>query len=82
MLSKKLALMTWQVIPGHVADTWKRSARVSTRRHIRSSVSLSYPRPVWSMVPVQGDIYGKIFMNPEFISYNLLDIRLFREEYL
>ena len=24
MLSKKLALMTWQVIPGHVADTWKR----------------------------------------------------------
>ena len=30
----------------------------------------------------QGNIYGKIFMNPEFISYNLVGIRLFRREYL
>ena len=83
MLSKKLALMTWQVIPGHVADTWRNSASVSTRRYIigsrRPSLSCDQSGRWFRM---QHDVSIKIFVNPEIDSHNLLSIRLFRKEYL
>ena len=83
MLSKKLALMTWQVIPGHVADTWKSSARVSTRRHIGSSKQPSLTcDQSGRWFRMQCDITIKIFVNPEIDCHNLLSIRLFRREYL
>ena len=83
MLSKKLALMTWQVIPRHVADTWKSSASVSTRRHIisRRRPNLTYDQS-GRWFRMQCNITIKIFVNPEFNSHNLLSIRLFRREYL
>ena len=83
MLSKKLALMTWQVIPGHVADTWKSSARVSTRGRTRSSKQPSLTcDQSGRWFRIQSNITEKIFVNPEFNSHNLLSIRLFRREYL
>ena len=82
MLSNKLALMMWQVISGHVADTWKHLLEYRPADTIEAGKARLIRDQSGRWFSVQGNIYGKIFMNPEFISYNLLGIRLSRGEYL
>ena len=83
MLSKKLALMTWQVIPRHMADTWRIPARISTKRQIISSRQPKLTCDQYGRrFRMLHDVSIKIFVNPEIDSHNLLSIQLFRKEYL